>query len=84
MRSLVPCGSSSADERRWCGPPTFNFARFLLAAKRGIQPATAGGSVGAGRVLDHARKQRGVVFIRKDEIARFALADADTPHEQES
>jgi len=37
-----------------------------------------------GEFLDHARKQRGVVFMRKDEIARFALADADTLHEQES
>ena len=34
-----------------------------------------------GEFLDHARKQPGVVFMRKDEIARFALADADTPRE---
>ena len=34
-----------------------------------------------GEFIDHARKQPGVVFMRKDEIARFALADADTPHE---
>ena len=34
-----------------------------------------------GEFIDHARKQPGVVFMRKDEIARFALADADTPRE---
>jgi len=32
--------------------------------------------------IDHAQKQPGVVFMRKDEIARWALEQPDTPHEK--
>ncbi|MFT3770320.1 MAG: hypothetical protein QM820_33245 [Minicystis sp.] len=34
-----------------------------------------------GAFIDHAQKHPGVVFLRKDEIARFALHDAATPRE---
>lgn len=31
--------------------------------------------------IDYAKRQPGVVFMRKDEIARWALEQSDTPHE---
>jgi peptidoglycan/xylan/chitin deacetylase (PgdA/CDA1 family) len=34
-----------------------------------------------GEFIDYARGHDGVSFLRKDEIARWALAQADTPRE---
>jgi hypothetical protein len=34
-----------------------------------------------GEFIDYAQKHPGVVFMRKDAIARFALTQADTPRE---
>jgi len=34
--------------------------------------------------MKEAPTQRGVVLMGKDEIARFALADVDTPHKQQT
>jgi len=34
-----------------------------------------------GEFIDYAHKHRGVVFMRKDAIARFAVAQEDTPRE---
>jgi hypothetical protein len=31
--------------------------------------------------IQYARKQKGVVFLRKDDIARWALSAADISHE---
>jgi peptidoglycan/xylan/chitin deacetylase (PgdA/CDA1 family) len=31
--------------------------------------------------IRYAKKQKGVVFMRKDEIAKWALSAADVPHE---
>ncbi|AKV03233.1 hypothetical protein AKJ09_09896 [Labilithrix luteola] len=35
-----------------------------------------------GAFIDYAQKHPGVVFMRKDEIARFALEDAGTIRER--
>jgi hypothetical protein len=32
-------------------------------------------------LINYARKQKGVVFLRKDEIARWALSAPGIPHE---
>ncbi|WP_394831426.1 polysaccharide deacetylase family protein [Pendulispora rubella] len=34
-----------------------------------------------GEFIDYAQKHKGVTFMRKDEIARFALAQSNTPRE---
>lgn len=44
----------------------------------GGQPAVA---KNIADFIDYAQKQPGVAFMRKDEIARWALEQADTPHE---
>jgi len=31
--------------------------------------------------IKYAQKQKGVVFMRKDEIAKWALSASDVPHE---
>ncbi len=47
------------------------------------QVLRSAGVLGAtlGEFIDYAHKHPGVVFMRKDEIARFALAQQDTPRE---
>ncbi len=42
-----------------------------------LEPALAREVV--GEFIAYAQRQPGVVFMRKDEIARFALSQADTP-----
>jgi len=73
LTNAVGAGLRHLTSHDSCSPRSAGFSQQLRA-----------GALAPGEFLDHARKQRGVVFIRKDEIARFALADADTPHEQES